>query len=195
MRDAADLGCIEAQLYLGIAHTLGSLFEPDIVFIARVPFHIPEYADGGIYIEGSTPGADDDEELRYAAVRFDPGLAHSYFRDAARHSPEYVEELSAKGKYLYARCFIDGVGVDFNLNVANKLMVDAAASGSAEALTYLETDAPYMTPVPFRGKRCTSDLIQFTAEKIAAERNMTTQQLCDITKNNTLTLFTKIEKF
>ena len=59
----------------------------------------------------------------------------------------------------------------------------------------LETDAPYMTPVPFRGKRCSSDLIQYTAEKIAAERNMTAQQLCDITKNNTLTLFEKIEKF
>ena len=59
----------------------------------------------------------------------------------------------------------------------------------------LETDAPYMTPVPFRGKRCTSDLIQYTAEKIATERNITAQQLCDITKNNTLALFTKIEKF
>lgn len=59
----------------------------------------------------------------------------------------------------------------------------------------LETDAPYMTPVPFRGKRCTSDLISYTAKKIATERNMTAQQICDITKNNTLALFTKIEKF
>ncbi|MBR5602283.1 MAG: TatD family hydrolase [Clostridia bacterium] len=59
----------------------------------------------------------------------------------------------------------------------------------------LETDAPYMTPVPFRGKRCTSDLIAYTAERIAAEKNITAQQLCDITKENTLTLFTKIEKF
>ena len=58
----------------------------------------------------------------------------------------------------------------------------------------LETDCPYMTPVPFKGKRCTSDLIQYTAERIAAERNITAQQLCDITKNNTLALFTKIEK-
>ncbi|MBR5773595.1 MAG: TatD family hydrolase [Clostridia bacterium] len=57
----------------------------------------------------------------------------------------------------------------------------------------LETDAPYMTPVPFRGKRCTSDLISYTAEKIAAERNITAQQLCDITKENTLALFTKIK--
>ncbi len=59
----------------------------------------------------------------------------------------------------------------------------------------LETDAPYMTPVPFRGKRCTSDLIAYTAEKIAAEKNITAQQVCDATKNNTLTLFSKIENF
>ena len=58
----------------------------------------------------------------------------------------------------------------------------------------LETDAPYMTPVPFRGKRCTSDLIQHTAEKIAAERNMSAQEICDITTNNTLSLFAKIAK-
>ena len=32
----------------------------------------------------------------------------------------------------------------------------------------LETDCPYMAPVPNRGKRCTSDMIAFTAEKIAA---------------------------
>ena len=59
----------------------------------------------------------------------------------------------------------------------------------------LETDAPYMTPVPFRGKRCTSDLIAYTAEKIAVEKNITAQEVCDATKNNTLTLFSKIEKF
>lgn len=30
----------------------------------------------------------------------------------------------------------------------------------------IETDAPYMTPVPFRGKRNTSALISYTAEKL-----------------------------
>ena len=143
MCDAAELGCIEAQLYLGIAHTLGSLFEPDIVSISRIPFHTPEYQREGMYIEGYVQD-DGEEELRFAAVRFDPVLAHEYFRQAARHSPDYVEELSAKGKYLYARCFLDGVGTDFNRDVANRLMLDAAASGSVEALSYLETDAPYV---------------------------------------------------
>ena len=143
MRDSAELGCIEAQLYLGIAHTLGSLFEPDVVSISRIPFHTPEYQREGMYIEGYVEN-DGDDDLRFAAVRFDPVLAHEYFREAARHSPDYVEDLSSKSKYLYARCFLDGVGTDFNRDVANRLMVDAAAAGSAEALSYLETDAPYV---------------------------------------------------
>jgi len=41
----------------------------------------------------------------------------------------------------------------------------------------LETDAPYMTPVPFRGTRCTSDLISYTAEKIAEIREITVDEL------------------
>ena len=48
----------------------------------------------------------------------------------------------------------------------------------------LETDAPYMAPVPFRGKRCDSSMILFAAEKIAALRGITTQELLSITADN-----------
>ena len=48
-------------------------------------------------------------------------------------------------------------------------------------LLLLETDAPYMAPVPFRGKRCDSSMILFAAEKIAALRGITTQELLSIT--------------
>lgn len=53
----------------------------------------------------------------------------------------------------------------------------------------LETDAPYMTPVPFRGKRCDSSYIIYTAEKIAEVKNMSVQELLDITKENALKLY------
>ena len=144
MKDAAELGVIEAQLYLGVAYTLGSLFEPDVVSISLIPFHTPEYNSGALYIEGEVADFEDDEEARIVAVRQDPHSAFSWFRTAAKHSPDYVEELSTKGKYLYARCFLDGLGTDFNLNRGNALMLLAAADGSAEAMTYLETEAPYV---------------------------------------------------
>lgn len=53
----------------------------------------------------------------------------------------------------------------------------------------IETDAPYMTPVPFRGKRNSSALIPYTAEKIAQVRGMTTEQILRMTKENTERLF------
>lgn len=53
----------------------------------------------------------------------------------------------------------------------------------------LETDAPYMSPVPFRGKQCNSSMIIYTAEKIAQIRGMGVQELLDITKENALRLY------
>ncbi len=53
----------------------------------------------------------------------------------------------------------------------------------------IETDAPYMTPVPFRGKRCTSLHIPYTAEKIAELRGVTAQEILDLTDKNARDLF------
>lgn len=48
----------------------------------------------------------------------------------------------------------------------------------------LETDAPYLAPVPFRGKRNQSDYIIYTATKIAELRGMSVQEVLDITCEN-----------
>lgn len=61
--------------------------------------------------------------------------------------------------------------------------IDVAREVPLERLL-LETDAPYMSPVPFRGKRCDSSLILYTAEKIAQIRNMGIQELLDKTSDN-----------
>ena len=52
----------------------------------------------------------------------------------------------------------------------------------------LETDAPYMTPVPHRGKRCDSSYIAYTAEKIAEIKKIDVQQLIDICNLNAINL-------
>lgn len=48
----------------------------------------------------------------------------------------------------------------------------------------LETDCPYMAPVPFRGKRCDSSMIAYTAEKAGEIKGIDTQKLLDITCEN-----------
>ena len=53
----------------------------------------------------------------------------------------------------------------------------------------LETDAPYMAPVPLRGKRCDSSMIAHTAACIAAARGISVDALLDATRQNANRLF------
>ena len=48
----------------------------------------------------------------------------------------------------------------------------------------LETDAPYMAPVPHRGERCDSSLIPLTAAAIAQIKGLTVEEVLAITLEN-----------
>ena len=56
----------------------------------------------------------------------------------------------------------------------------------------LETDAPYLAPEPFRGKRNSSDLIKYVIEEIAKIKGMTPQEVEEITFQNAMRVY-KIE--
>ena len=137
MKISAGQGCIEAQLYLGMAYASGCMLEPEIVGICMIPCHTPEYIDMGSMLDGDIPDSELDEELRYTTVRQDGRAAFEWFQAAARHSTSYVEDLVAKGKYLYARCFVDGLGTDFDRDKSVRLMLAAQRSGSPEATAYI----------------------------------------------------------
>lgn len=53
----------------------------------------------------------------------------------------------------------------------------------------LETDAPYLSPVPYRGKRNESSYIKLIAEKIAEIKGLTYDEVADITTANARKLF------
>ena len=53
----------------------------------------------------------------------------------------------------------------------------------------LETDAPYLAPVPHRGKRNEPAFMVATAKKIAEILNVTTEEIANITTNNAKKLF------
>ena len=53
----------------------------------------------------------------------------------------------------------------------------------------IETDCPYMTPVPYRGQRCDSSFIPHTAQVIAEVRGVTAEEILDITRRNANKLF------
>lgn len=143
MYDAAIADIIEAQLYLGVAHTMGTLFEPDIIGLSLIPFHTHITREAIYELSGFVPDLAEDEEARVRAVRFDPHTAFLWFMRAAKHDSDYVEQLAAQSKYLFARCFIEGLGTEFDRTRAEELMLVAAKDGSGEALAFLEENAPY----------------------------------------------------
>ena len=53
----------------------------------------------------------------------------------------------------------------------------------------IETDSPYLTPEPFRGKRNEPKYVRYVAEEIAKIRNVSIDEVAERTKENFKTLF------
>ncbi len=53
----------------------------------------------------------------------------------------------------------------------------------------LETDSPYLAPVPFRGKRNECSYIKFVVEKLAGIKNISKEDIAGITTGNARNLF------
>lgn len=53
----------------------------------------------------------------------------------------------------------------------------------------LETDAPYLAPVPYRGKRNESAYLPLVAEKIAQIKNISIDEVAKITSQNAIEIF------
>lgn len=95
-------------------------------------------------------------------------------------SVEMAKEVIKAGMYI-------GLGGATTFKNARKPLEVAAAVPSDRLL--IETDCPYMTPVPFRGQRNDSSFIPCTAEVIASVRSTTAQEILNITRQNANTLF------
>ena len=53
----------------------------------------------------------------------------------------------------------------------------------------LETDSPYLAPVPFRGKRNESSYTKIIAEKLAQIYNLPLEEIARITSENSKQVF------
>ncbi len=108
--------------------------------------------------------------------RYKPkGVVHCFSGSA-----EMAKEIVKLGMYI-------GLGGAVTFKNARKPREVAAIVPSERLL--IETDCPYMTPVPHRGKRCDSTYIPFTAEVIAEVRGTSAQEILDLTRVNANKLF------
>ncbi len=76
-----------------------------------------------------------------------------------------------------------------SLTFKNAVKTVEAAKVIPDDRILIETDAPYLAPVPMRGKRNSSLYIHYVAEKLAHIRNTTVQHIEDITCQNARNLF------
>lgn len=95
-------------------------------------------------------------------------------------STEMARELTKLGMYI-------GLGGVVTFKNARKSL-EVAEDIPIEYLV-LETDAPYLAPVPFRGKRNDSSLICHVAERIAEVRKTNAEEILNITNENAHRLF------
>jgi len=70
----------------------------------------------------------------------------------------------------------------------NKKTVAMVAAVPIERLL-VETDAPYLTPVPFRGKRNTPLFVEHTARKVAEIKGLTFEETAIITRDNAMRFY------
>ena len=95
-------------------------------------------------------------------------------------SAETAKEFLKLGMYL-------GFTGSVTFKNASKLLL--AAQVVPEDRILLETDCPYMAPVPYRGQRCDSSLIPATAERLAEIRGTDAQTLIDRARENGMRIY------
>ena len=110
--------------------------------------------------------------LDYPALR---GVFHCF-----SGSPEMAQELLKRGWYL---------GFDGPITYKNAKRAPEVAAVTPLARIVVETDAPYLTPVPYRGKRNDSRYLPYVIEKLAEWKGVSPEEMTDITLKNGKRLF------
>ena len=100
-------------------------------------------------------------------------------------SPEMAQELLGMGWYL---------GFDGPVTYKNARRAPEVAAVTPLDRMLIETDSPYMTPVPYRGQRNDSSYVRLVAEKLAEWKDIAPEELEHATLENGKRLFRIIEQ-
>ena len=134
------------------------------------------------------------------ALQYDlPIVIHT--RNAMQPTIDVVNEYKGRGLRGIFHCFGDSremaeqiLDAGFLLGIGG--VVTYKNSGLDQVLEYvpidrvvLETDAPYLTPAPFRGKRNESSYLQYVVEKLANVYGMDAEEIGEVTSRNALGLY------
>ena len=141
------------------------------------------------------------EQLQLAKELGLPVVVHT--RDAAKETYDILRDAAADGKLkVLMHCYsgsaemaMDYVRLGFYIALGGavtfknaRISREVASVVPLENLM-IETDCPYMTPEPFRGKRNEPKLVSLVAEKIAEIKGITVEELAKATADNARSFF------
>lgn len=98
------------------------------------------------------------------------------------------------GTYAFAQsCLELGAFLSFSgiLTFNSAKEIKKVAKDAPKDRILIETDAPYLAPVPYRGKTNEPSYVVSIAKCLAAERNVSIQEIAQTTTENFYNLFTK----
>lgn len=85
---------------------------------------------------------------------------------------------------------LDGyISISGTVTFKNARNIVEVAKIISEDRLLIETDCPYLAPVPYRGERNDSSYVKETAEKIAEIRNKTIEEIAEKTKKNAMRIY------
>ena len=138
-------------------------------------------------------------QIEWAIAYQMPIVIHT--RNAMQETINLVKEYAPKGVKGIFHCFSGSyesakeiINAGFYLGVGGVITYKNA--GLAEVLTkidlqhlVLETDAPYLTPLPFRGKRNESSYLKYIIARLAEVKNCSVEEVATITTANAEKIF------
>lgn len=137
-----------------------------------------------------------EEQLKIAEEFNLPVVIHS--RDATMDTINTLKKYKVKG---IIHCFSGSletaniyISMGFLLGIGgvvtfkNSKLKDVVKEVPSESIV-LETDSPYLAPVPFRGKINSSKYLEYIANFIAEIKNISVEELAEITSRNASSLF------
>lgn len=127
----------------------------------------------------SREAAADTLEIMKEHAKGLPGVIHCF-----SGSVEMAQEYVKMGFYI-------GVGGVVTFKNGRKLKEVVEAIPLTSIL--LETDCPYLAPVPFRGKRNCSEYISYVAEEIANLKGVSYEEVVRVTEENGKKLFRQVQ--
>ena len=138
-------------------------------------------------------------QMQWALEKKLPVVIHT--RNAMRQTIDLVKPFAVKGLAGIFHCFGDNYEtaveiIDMNFYLGIGGVLTYKKSGLDEVMKkidldhiVLETDAPYLTPVPFRGKRNESSYINIIGEKLAGIKGVSLEEVAAITTSNAEKVF------